>query len=183
MKDHYSAAEQIARTSQQAAGTANAFYPAMNRIAAELAREGGTRRQPKPDAEDLENVRRSMSAAPADFWSVVGQTELDMYASLRDRSLDRDMDALTAAFRKHFERISAPKMWGSVHDNAVFVLSKYQQRATKQEAKAAQRLLDALAELAGQTPSASSSRGASKPRRRKPGGSKRAASSTPRRPR
>jgi hypothetical protein len=147
------------------------------------------RRQPKGGADDLDEVRRSMAAAPADFWSVVGQTELKMYASLREGSLARDLDDLVGAFRKHFERVSAPRMWASVYDNATFVLSKYLQRTTKQEAEAARELLDSLAKLAEETPVSaptSSARAKSRraePRRRKPGGSKRAASTTRGRPR
>ena len=83
MKDHYEAAEQIARASASGGNRpVNVYYPAMNRIAAQLALEGGTSRATSLDAETIAIVQESMAAAPVDFWSVVGQTELKMYASL-----------------------------------------------------------------------------------------------------
>ena len=36
-----------------------------------------------------------MAAAPVDFWSVVGQTELKMYASLFAGTLEKDVSRLT----------------------------------------------------------------------------------------
>jgi tetratricopeptide (TPR) repeat protein len=158
MRDHYAAAERLARVGKDdgAPGPANAFYPAMNRIAAQLALDGGTAVAAALDEETLAAVRGSMSAVPADFWSVVGQTELSMFASVSAGSLERDLKALIADFTDHHARVSAPKWWASVHDNATFVLSKYQGRATAGEAKAAGLLLEALAAHAGRTPVAAS---------------------------
>jgi tetratricopeptide (TPR) repeat protein len=151
MRAHYAAAEQIARARQgnDATATANVFYPAMNRIAAHLALEGGTPGVGALDPETIATVRRSMSAAPADFWSVVGQAELSMYASMFAGTLEQDLAKLTKEFQDHHARVNAPNKWASVHDNATFVLSKYTGRATPGEAAAAGRLLDALADLAG----------------------------------
>jgi tetratricopeptide (TPR) repeat protein len=151
MKDHYQAAEQIARAraANETTGRVNVFYPAMNRIAAQLALEGGTTKAKALDKETLEIVRRSMSEVPPDFWSVVGQTELNMYASLAAGTLEQDLNALTKEFQDHSDKVNAVNSWASVYDNATFVLSKYMGRAKEGEARAAGLLLDSLAKLAG----------------------------------
>ncbi len=147
MKDHYAAAEQIASST----GKTDLFYPAMNRIAAQLALEGGLSRA-ATDRDTLAIVQRAMHAAPADFWSVVGQTELKMYASLFAGTLAKDAGRLVGEFEDHYSRVNAPKRWASVLDNASFVLLKYKTRATAGEGAAADRLLERLAELAGRAP-------------------------------
>jgi tetratricopeptide (TPR) repeat protein len=152
MKAHYAAAEKIARLREadEPPGDVNAFYPAMNWIAAQLALEGGLQGVAAPDAETLAAVRRSMMAAPPDFWSVVGQTELNMYAALFAGALEENLESLTEEFKAHHGRVSAPKRWATIHDNATFVLKKYKQRATPREVAAAEVLLETLSELAGQ---------------------------------
>lgn len=160
MKKHYAAAEQIARErlEKDPNGRVNLYYPAMNRMAAEIALHGGTSRAGSLNAKTFDLVRQSMLSAPADFWTVVGQTELNMYASLLAGRLEKDLKSLVGDFEHHHERVSAPRMWGSVHDNATFVLSKYQKRAPAGEATAAGVLLAALSRLAGQTPAASATK-------------------------
>lgn len=77
MWQHYSAAETIARDTK----TRPFFYPAMNRIAAQLVLA-------KPlKTNDIAEVRQSMSSIAPDFWSVVGQTELDLFESIAAGSL------------------------------------------------------------------------------------------------
>ena len=156
MKDHYALAEQIARRQAEndPAAAGKTFYPAMNWIAAQLALEGGVAGVPAVDADTLAAIRRSMLAAPADFWSVVGQTELNMYTALFSGSLADNLESLIQEFKGHHDRVSAPKRWATIHDNATFVLSKYKQRANEKEAAAAGQLLDLLAGLAvrGQRP-------------------------------
>ena len=90
-----------------------------------------------------------MLAAPADFWSVVGQTELTMYASLFSGTLEESLESLAKEFKDHYGRVNAPKRWATIYDNATFVLSKYKQRATPREAAAAGQLLNLLEDLAG----------------------------------
>ena len=169
MKDHYKAAEEIA--SRHAADTGrkgNVYYPAMNRIAAQLALEaGGAGSVPLSD-EALAVIQRSMRDAPADFWSVVGQTELKMYASLFGGTLKKDVARLLEDFRDHHSRVSAPKRWASVLDNASFVLSKYQKRANRSESEAARQLLAHLAQLAERSGSPSDT-GPARRRTRKTG--------------
>ena len=92
MRAHYGAAETIARESP-AAPAQPLFYPAMNRIAAQLSLADDEKRSAAMDRDTIALVRNSMLSAPPDFWSVVGQTELDMYVSIAAGTLARDADA------------------------------------------------------------------------------------------
>ncbi|HUP39554.1 MAG TPA: CHAT domain-containing protein [Vicinamibacterales bacterium] len=152
MKDHYEAAERIARADVSGRAAGGSYYPAMNRIAARLALEAGTPRAAALDAKTLAEVQKAMLDAPVDFWSVVGQTELKMYASLFAGTLKKDVARLIEDFNDHHGRVSAPKRWASVLDNASFVLLKYQQRASRGESEAAARLLTHLTGLAARAP-------------------------------
>ena len=149
MKDHYKAAEQIAR-SDDANGRVEPVLPRHEpdrRTTRARRRAQGERYLTM--RQTLAAVQQSMAAAPVDFWSVVGQTELKMYASLFAGTLEKDVRRLIEDFKDHHSRVSAPKRWASVLDNASFVLLKYKSRAKRGEAAAAGRLLEQLAELAG----------------------------------
>jgi hypothetical protein len=170
MKKHYQAAEQIAGAgAPDRAGSRNRYYPTMNRIAAQLALDAGTPRATPGAAESLAAVRAAMLAAPVDFWSVVGQTELKMYGSVFAGTMAKDVAALSQEFKDHHSRVSAPKMWASVLDSASFVLLKYMKRASRAEAAAAGRLLDELAQLAGRPARFGKAVGRKQPRSRASG--------------
>jgi tetratricopeptide (TPR) repeat protein len=153
MWKHYAAAETIARDSAtQPDGVVRPlFYPAMNRIAAQLALSDPAQRSAAMDPETLDPIRQSLSSVPPEFWSVVGHTELDMYVAMSTGGLAQRVDQLVDDFRKHHERVDSRRMWGSVLDNATFVLSRYQRVASPEEQRAAARLLDALAIFAGRS--------------------------------
>ncbi|WP_316224880.1 MULTISPECIES: CHAT domain-containing protein [unclassified Bradyrhizobium] len=142
MWQHYSAAEKIARGTQMHPF----FYPAMNRIAAQLVLG-------KPlTKNEIPEVRGSMSSVAPDFWSVLGQTELDLFEAIDTGSLSQNVNSLIDGFRKHYARVSNPRMWGSVLDNATFVLARYGRTANPREKSAAGQLLDELVSLAGGRP-------------------------------
>ncbi len=142
MLEHYGAAEKIARST----GVHPFFYPAMNRIAARLALADDA----KPlDNDDITAVRGSMSSVPPDFWSVVGQTELDVFVSIAAGTLSQNVSHLIEDFRKHHARVSNPRMWDSIVDNATFVRSRYARHPDENERTAADRLLRELELLAG----------------------------------
>jgi hypothetical protein len=121
-----------------------------------------------------------MKEATPDFWSVVGQIELDMYESLGERALAKNLENLTSQFNATHARVQSAAMWAAVYDNATFVLSRYGRRASETEARAAADLRELLARLAGQTAPASGDeekpraakpargRGSRRPRRRTP---------------
>jgi tetratricopeptide (TPR) repeat protein len=148
MWKHYGAAEAIGRK-PAIRSTRPFYYPAMNRIAAQLALADAAHTSDAMDADTIGAIRRSLSSVPPEFWSVVGQTELDMYVALAGGALARDLDRLVAGFRAHHARVNNPRLWGSVLDNATFVLAKHRKRAAPLEAAAAGGLLKELALLAG----------------------------------
>src|SRR5262249_35869039 len=110
MWTHYAAAEALARNAASPAdGQARALvYPAMNRIAAQLALADAARRADAMDAETIDAIRRSLGSVPPDFWSVVGHTELDMYVAIAAGDLAGAVDGLVAAFGQHHDRVSSP---------------------------------------------------------------------------
>jgi tetratricopeptide (TPR) repeat protein len=144
MRARYAEAQELARSS----GSADLFYPGMNRLAAEMAltEAGGA---PVP-AQDLDLIRDSLArkaATTPDFWSVVGQTELKMYEALwagGDRLAAR-VEEVVAEFTGHHDRVSAPRMWDSVYDNARFVLSRYGAQGGPGGRAARERILKTLA--------------------------------------
>ncbi len=147
MLEHYGAAEAIARET----GVRPIFYPAMNRIAAQLALAADA--QPLDEA-DVAAVRKSMQSVSPDFWSVVGQTELKVFASMAAGQLSQDLVGLIADFGKHHERVSNSWMWSSVLDTATFVSSRYRRLANESEQAAADKLLGELESLLPRTPPA-----------------------------
>ena len=145
MKRHYGKAEDIAKETK----AAELYYPAMNRMAAELALLDRRRRGVTRGLENLPAVRESLSAAPPGFWSIVGQTELSMYEALSAGTLRTNLPALTEQFQAHHDRVPrALKSWASVYDNATFVLQKYQTHAPAPEGAAAGQLLRLLKSFA-----------------------------------
>ena len=85
MKASYQDAQDVGEKN----GASDLHYPASNRLAADVALHAGTRRWRSLDPEIAGILRKSLqakSAADADFWSVVGETELDQYEALAGES-------------------------------------------------------------------------------------------------
>jgi hypothetical protein len=143
MQAHYERAESLGREGQ----LDGFFYPALNRIAAELVIEGGRRGWSGLDPDALAAVRRTLARQvrdDPDFWSVAGQIELHVYEAVARRALARARPAVEAAYADLHARVPAPWMWASVRDQARFVLLKYVSRTTPAEARAARALLGQL---------------------------------------
>lgn len=143
----YEEAEAVARSS----GTADLFYPLMNRMAAELALHAGRRGWKGLDAACLRDARESTerrAGEDPDFWSVVGQTELKLYECLAAGRLSRDVRALLAEYEDVHRRMSAPWMWSSVLDQLRFVLAGYRRRRRGPETDAADALLERIGRFA-----------------------------------
>ena len=144
MKLHYRRAEVIARASL----ASDLFYPALNYLAADLALNAGRRGWKGLDSAIVEAARASLEAknlADPDFWSVVGQTELELYIALSDGRLARTQKSLERGYQDLYRRVSAPWLWSSVFDTTRFVLQKYAVRASVKENNAADTLLACLA--------------------------------------
>jgi hypothetical protein len=148
MKVHYERAEQLGRDAK----LSDFFYPAMNRMAAELALNAGRPGWKGLDSAAVGAVRHSLAAKvrdDPDFWSVVGQTELRLYEALGKRALSQERALIERAYDDLHLRVSAQWMWASVRDQLQFVLPKYVGRTGGAERKAALGLLERLEELAG----------------------------------
>jgi pimeloyl-ACP methyl ester carboxylesterase/tetratricopeptide (TPR) repeat protein len=148
MKEHYENAEALGKEG----GLANLFYPAMNRLAADLALNAGRREWKGLDASDLAEIRQGLAAKARDdpdFWSVVGQTELSLYEALGKGDLSKKRASLEHEYDGHHTRVSAQWLWASARDQLRFLLPKYAGRTTGAEREAARALLTHLEELAG----------------------------------
>lgn len=144
---HYGLAEAMARRS----GADNLHYPAKNCIGAELRSAFLGGRAPHLDEDRMKAVSDSLNHAAADkpdFWSVVGQTELQILAALGRSQLAGAEPALSASLRELKKRVPAVGMWDSVRNEARFTLEPYLTIATPAEKRAAQSLLDVLQETA-----------------------------------
>jgi CHAT domain-containing protein len=143
MKAHYARAEQMAR----AANAPDLYYPALNRIAAELVAEAGTRGWRGLDAASLAGVRQRLADKTRDdpdFWSVAGLTELRLYEALAARALAGAHGAIVQEYEELHRRVSGTNYWRSLYDTARFVLDPYAERAGAAEKKAAAALIALL---------------------------------------
>jgi hypothetical protein len=147
MKLHYERAAVIARESQ----AADLFYPALNYLAADLVLNAGRPGWKGLEASMVEATHASLDAknvADPDFWSVVGQTELQLYSALAAGKFTGARESLEKEYQDLYRRVSAPWMWSSVYDTTHFVLKKYTTRASAKEKKVAAALLASLATFA-----------------------------------
>jgi len=155
MMRHYQRAAVIGRETQ----SPNLFYPGLNYLAAELALNLGRRGWKGIDRSIAEATSRSLDAktgSDPDFWSVVGQVELQLYSTLAEgRKLTAARETLERGYDDLHKRVAAASMWASAYDTAAFVLRRYAARATKVEKKAAGALLERLSTFAGGAATAS----------------------------
>jgi CHAT domain-containing protein len=147
MKRRYDNAETLARSTNHP----ELYYPALNRMAAELIVDAGDPSWTGFDAGAVAEVRDSLAAKTRDdpdFWSVVGVTELRLYEALAHGALAPELESVMAEYAALYERVSATSMWSSVYDQVRWVIPKYKRRVNAAEGDAAQSLLDRLAVLA-----------------------------------
>jgi tetratricopeptide (TPR) repeat protein len=150
MLEHYTRAEALGRKNRL-----DFFYPAMNRMAAELAQYAGTPRWKgfkRAQFDDIRKVLETKARDDPEFWSVGGVTELRVYEALEKRDLAGQLEDVMAEFTELYERVSAPSKWQSIYDTARFVLPKYARRASASEKAAAHGLLKTLGRWAGAAP-------------------------------
>jgi hypothetical protein len=153
MAAHYRDAENLALQHK----TDNPYYPAINRMTAELVLKAGETNWAGFDPSDVAMVRQSLQkkvTEDADFWSVVGLTELRIYEALAQRRLAKALADILKHLADLKARASAPRMWNSVYDQARFILSPYikADKLPKSESDAAHRLLEQLADYADKKP-------------------------------
>ena len=149
MVERYGLAGDMARK----AGADNFFYPAKNVLGAELCAAFLNDQLPTLADDHMKAVSESLYKAATekpDFWSVVGQTEFLILAAAAKGQLASAEPALTGSLRELKARVPAVRMWDSVHNEARFTLEPYvaMMKTNPDEQSAAQRLLDALKEMA-----------------------------------
>ena len=140
------AAYQVAQAVGEQSGASDIYYPASNCFAADVALNAGTPRW-SLDRETVKILRKSLQAKSStdpDFWSVVGETEMDQYEAMARRNLAPARQQLEKAYEDLHKRVTATRMWGSVYDTACLVLPNYASRATGKERAAANELLAQL---------------------------------------
>jgi len=143
MKAHYARAEAIAR----ATNDTMLYYPALNRMAAELVTDAARPGWPGFDAADIATVRQRLAARTRDdpdFWSVAGLTELRLYEAVAGRRLATEGSAIGDEYADLHRRVSGTNYWRSLYDTARFVLDRYAERSGAAEKRAGRALLAAL---------------------------------------
>jgi tetratricopeptide (TPR) repeat protein len=148
MAMHYRKAEDLLRKNDPD----NLYYPAMNRMSAELVLNSGKKDWAGFDSTDLAAVRQSLQKKvmlDPDFWSVVGLTELRIYEALAQRQLAKSLAGILAELVDLKTRVGSTQMWDSVHAQARFTLQPYiDSSQSSQERDAARKLLSKLKEFA-----------------------------------
>jgi CHAT domain-containing protein len=144
MRDHY--LDALERERQ--AGKAEVFYPAVNVITAHLAL--GEKVDASLFAEARESLR-AKEAEGADFWSVVGESELELLEAIASRRLHQQKRAILNGYADLAKRMRGGLQWRSVYDTARFTLTAYRRQAlsakSAAEARAGAEILDFLKKL------------------------------------
>lgn len=147
MNLHYLSAAAIGRDTN----APGVFYPALNYLAADAALNAGRREWKGFDQSVLKVAQSSLKTkndTDPDFWSVVGETELQLYQALADGKLATMRGSLEKGYQDLYRRVSASWMWSSVYDTTQFLLRNYQTRASAKESKAGEAVLECLRKFA-----------------------------------
>ena len=118
-------------------------YPGLNRMALELVEALHAGNAVAFDAAGTRALRRCLeqkNRADADFWSIVGLIEIDLYEAIGAQQLSKQLDDLLNAYTDLSQRVSSPQLWSSVVSHTGFVLDAYLPRAPQQEAGAVKHL-------------------------------------------
>jgi hypothetical protein len=139
----YGRAEQLAIAQQDP----QQFYPGGNRMAIELALNAGDPGwagfEEEPRLRQLRSLQAKHASDP-DFWSSVALIETDLFHAMAQRQLAPSTERLLKAYDDLHRRVAARRYWGSVADQARFVLTPYQSKVDASEKRAAMSLLEAL---------------------------------------
>ncbi|MGQ0649768.1 MAG: CHAT domain-containing protein [Gemmatimonadaceae bacterium] len=146
MMQHYEKAEALSVVEDS-----DKYYPAVNCLGAEVAQNAGLPGWSGPTASRVELVRDILARRNLErpnFWSKVGDQELVMYQAIAARRLASELEDLLGAYERLGQRVTGVRFWGSVYDQASFVLDRYTKEVSDQsEIRAAHDLLDCLAAL------------------------------------
>ena len=153
MEKHYRRAESLARTGK----LANIYYPALNRMAAELILKGRRSTWAGFDVKYVTAVRQNLESHMAhdpDFWAAVGLIELRVYEAVAAKNLAATVSAIQAQYQELYARVSARRMWGSVADQLQFLAQAYKfgKGGKGGEGPALRQLLNVIERLASAEP-------------------------------
>jgi len=143
MQRHYQRAQEVGAEH----GVQDLYYPASNRLAADVALNAGKRGWRGLDSAIAAVVAASLQAKranDADFWSVVGEIELHQYQAIARKKLAAAYPQLVKAYQDLHKRVAATRMWSSVYDTACLVLPSYAARAAGRDKAIAKTLLEQL---------------------------------------
>jgi tetratricopeptide (TPR) repeat protein len=151
MSDWYGRAEIIGSAGE----SADVFYPALNKMAAECVLHAGDTAWPGYNASHLVSLRQTLEQKrlnDPDFWSEIGVAELYLYEALAKRNLVTSLPAIRDEYARLHQRANDPRQWGSVCDQLDFVLPSYVERIAQTdpaEVEAAEALLAEVKGYAG----------------------------------
>jgi hypothetical protein len=127
VRECYAGAETLAVSEENS----QMFYAALNRIGAEIIL-GQFRADTAVAAQ--QNLAVQANESP-DFWCIAGQIELKLYLALVGGALrSATIAALCEEYLDLHSRVSEPRKWRSVYDQAQFVLESHTLRAQQQTA-------------------------------------------------
>lgn len=137
-----------------AQGAGNAYYPAINRCAAELVAHwtAGTEGDYLANWEGLATASPERNNIEPDFWSRSALSELWVYQCAARRSLAHGFPSILEDLSKLHRSLPAINNWRTVRDQADFVLPVYQRHADAAEQAAAKSLLQCLERWAEPAP-------------------------------
>jgi tetratricopeptide (TPR) repeat protein len=141
--DCYRSAEALALACQHP----ELFYPVLNRMALDLVVHIGAADWKGFDAAATSAARGSLQAkatADPDFWSYAGLSDLDLYEAIAAGALAERAAGVAAGYADLHSRVSSPRLWASVADQAQLVLTAYASVASASERDAALALLATL---------------------------------------
>ncbi len=144
---HAAEAYRQAEALAAASGSAERFYPGLNRMGLELVASLATPGWPGFDAEATAALQLSLQNArdhDPDFWSVVGGVSIELYRALAARALAARGAAIEAGYADAHNSMASSGPWRSVADQAEFVLVPYAQATGGAEAQATAALLKLL---------------------------------------
>lgn len=126
------------------------YYPALNRMAADLILDGGTPGWAGFDQSALDRLHLNLDARKredTDFWSVVSGIELLMYEAIARGQLESVRASLEKDFKDLRSRVQSLEYWDSVEVQHRLVLDQYVGRATASERAAAAGLREYVRQL------------------------------------
>lgn len=159
MYERYLQAEELARANKDP----ELFYPALNRMAAEIIINSGKPGWQGFDPAIVAEVRSNLEAktkGDPDFWSVAGLVDLRLFEALARRDTPSDscgklaaaFPGLQGGYEDLYSRVNSMGMWSSVYDQSRFVLDNYEKSAPLQEEKdAVHQLQNLLQQMANGT--------------------------------